>query len=177
MDELLERLRARVEERKRSGAYPPELEEELAAHFKRIVALRSKGVLTPSREALSALRSVMDFDARRIPLKSKLPLGKALHKLMGRLVARQTQGVLDQVSDFAQAVYAGLASAFATLEDPSRAIYADLTGRMDAIFERLAAFELPPEELLIALRELRLRVEAVEKAEAVRQASSRLPPR
>jgi hypothetical protein len=111
----------------------------------------------------------MHFDPRRIPLTSKLPGGKALHRLVGRLVARQTEGVLDQVSDFAQAVYAGLASAFATLEDPSRAIYADLTSRMDAIFERLAALERPPEELLIALRELRLRVEALEKAQSTRQ--------
>jgi hypothetical protein len=169
LEELLERLRAQVEERRRSGAYPPELEEELARHFKRIVADQRKDVLTPSRGPLAEVRETMHFDPRRIPLTSKLPGGKALHRLVGRLVARQTEGVLDQVSDFAQAVYAGLASAFATLEDPSRAIYADLTSRMDAIFERLAALERPPEELLIALRELRLRVEALEKAQSTRQ--------
>jgi hypothetical protein len=169
LEELLKRLRARVEERRKSGLYPPELEEELVKHFKRIVADQRKEVLTPSRGALAAVRETMHFDSRRIPLKSKRPGGKVLHRLVGRLVARQTEGVLDQVSDFAQAVYAGLASAFATVEDPSRAIYADLTGRIDAILERLAAVERPPEDVLIALRELRLRVEALEKAQSARQ--------
>ena len=53
-EELLAQLRARVEERRRRGDYPPGLEQDLESHFRRIVAhgraqdLES-GALEPAR--------------------------------------------------------------------------------------------------------------------------------
>jgi O-antigen chain-terminating methyltransferase len=82
-----------------------------------------------------------------------------------RLVGRQIQGAFDQLFNFAQAVYAALNA----LEESSRAVYADLTGEIDAIIERLAAYERSPDDSVIALRELRRRLEVLEGSESQRQ--------
>jgi 2-polyprenyl-3-methyl-5-hydroxy-6-metoxy-1,4-benzoquinol methylase len=162
---LLETLRERVEERRKSGAYPPDLEEEMAAHFKRIAAHRPKDFFGATRESFSAVHSAMGFDSRRIPVDSRMPAGSVLHRLVRRIVGRQIQGAFDQLFDFAQAVYA----AFNAMEESAKEAHFDLTRRIDAIIERLAAFERAPDDSVIGLRELRRRVEALEDSEASRR--------
>jgi SAM-dependent methyltransferase len=102
VDALVEQLRARVEERRRDGAYPPGLEEDLDAHFRHVVASR-RGVLS-LREHLEALRESSAFAAERISTESRARAGSWFHRAVARAVHRQTQGVLEQVHQFATAV-------------------------------------------------------------------------
>ncbi len=102
VDELVEQLRARVEERRRSGAYPPGLEHDLDAHYRHVAALRSGG--RSIRERVDAVHDAAEFAAENIATSSRFRGGSLLHRLVAKTVARQTQGVLSQVRSFAQAV-------------------------------------------------------------------------
>jgi 2-polyprenyl-3-methyl-5-hydroxy-6-metoxy-1,4-benzoquinol methylase len=102
VDALVEQLRARVEERRRDGSYPPGLEQDLDAHFRHVSSSR-RGALS-LREHLDAVREASAFAAERISTQSRAQVGSKLHQLIARIVHRQTQGVLEQVHQFAVAV-------------------------------------------------------------------------
>jgi hypothetical protein len=55
IDPLIEELRARVAERREAGFYPEGLEEQLDAHFKRIVAHRRAADMSSLRSSLDIL--------------------------------------------------------------------------------------------------------------------------
>lgn len=102
IDSLVEQLRARVEARREAGEYPAGLEQDLDAHFRHVAAARrGAGDL---RDHLDVLRDASAFSAGRISTKSRLRVGAWFHRLVGRAVHRQTQGVLAQVSEFAAQV-------------------------------------------------------------------------
>lgn len=158
VDDLVQRLRATVEERQRQGLYPPDLAHDLQAHFRRIASQRFLPDLEELHERLAALEALSDFSAARIPLTSANPAGAKLHALIARMVARQTEGVLAQIRDFAHGVRAVLASMAEALEQPHGHVHADLVGQVDALFEQVAAFERS------GVDDLRRRVEALEAA-------------
>jgi 2-polyprenyl-3-methyl-5-hydroxy-6-metoxy-1,4-benzoquinol methylase len=142
IDELVAQLRTRVESRRRAGAYPAGLEEEMSAHFRRILHLRretrpSPDLAGPVRAAAQAL----PIEASKIPLESGLPGGQALHKAIARLVGRQTQGALEQVQAFAQPVHAALEAITAALQELDRAINVDIAQSLGSLYERQAAQE------------------------------------
>lgn len=140
LDEVVARLRAKVEERRRSGAYPPGLEQGLEDHFRRIVAHRATPDFTDLHARIAALDERARFDAGLIHAQSQTPGGQALHKVVAKVVARQTQGVLDQVQRYAEGVRDVLAGVAAALEDPVH-VHADRVEQLDAVLERLAAAE------------------------------------
>jgi SAM-dependent methyltransferase len=140
VDELVAELRARVEERRRSGAYPPGLEKDLAQHFRRI--LRRRVEPPPSRDLQAPIRAAeraLPLEAARIPTDSTFPGGVALHRAIARVVGRQTQGALEQVQAFAQPVCEALATLAAAIGDLSQELHGDVAGHIDGIYERLAA--------------------------------------
>jgi SAM-dependent methyltransferase len=142
VDELVVELRARVEERRRSGAYPAGLEEDLAEHFHRI--LRQRVESRPRRdvwEPVRAAEQALPLEATRIPADSSLPGGATLHRLIAKMVGRQTQGALEQVQGFAQPVVDALAALAGALDDLAREVRVDVDRRIDSISERQAAQE------------------------------------
>lgn len=158
VDELVDRLKAQVEERERQGLYPPDLVHDLQSHFRRIASQRSLPDLEELHERLAVLETLSDFSASRIPLTSANPAGAKLHSLIARVVARQTDGILAQLRDFADGVRAVLESMTEALEKPHGHVHADLVGQVDALFEQVAAFERT------GVDDLRRRVEALEAA-------------
>jgi SAM-dependent methyltransferase len=142
VDELVAELRARVEQRRRSGAYPPGLEEDLAEHFRRILRRRVEPRSEPDlRGPIRAAEHALPLEAARIPADSTLPGGHALHRSIARLVGRQTQGALEQVQGFAQPVCEALTVLAAAIEDLGREVHVDVGRHIDAIYERQAAYE------------------------------------
>src|SRR5205807_4504838 len=165
-DELIARLRQKVEERREAGEYPAGLEDDLNAHFRRIATQRSWD-LDAVRASLMHLDSTMTFSRARIPTDSNLPGGAAMHRAIGKAVSRQTQGIIEQVSAFADAVRDALQALLGAMEFPSTHVHTDLVGQIDAVIERLSAYERAGIETVPAA-ELARRVEELEALEARR---------
>jgi len=170
LDALIESLRDRIAERRESGEYPPGLEEDLEHHFQRIVAHRSDPPVDRLGPGLSRLDAVPGFSSSRIASSSQVPGGAALHRTVGRVVARQTEGVLQQLQEFADAVRALLHDLVVAVHDPSTHLHVDLLSQVDAVVERLAAYERSPlgGGDMAAMAELNRRLERLEAAEARR---------
>lgn len=164
LDDVIARLRAKVAERRRSGVYPDDLEEKLDEHFRRIVAHRADPDRTV-RVRIAALDQAARFDAGLIHGQSQMPGGQALHKAVGKVVARQTQGILDQMQRYADGVHGVLVAVAGALDDPVHA-HGDLIGQLDAVLERLAAAERRAVVAEAALADLARRVEHLEASSA-----------
>lgn len=166
---LVDELRARVEQREREGYYPAELSQQLHEHFRRITSQRTVPDLEVLRRQVRALETAGSFSPARIPLASGLPGGQKLHGAVAKVVARQTQGVLEQMQQFADVVRQALETVLAALEEPHAHVHADLVGQIDSLYERMSAFERGPIGSKAALSSLRARLEALEAVEATRR--------
>lgn len=164
VDELLAQLRARVEERRRQGVYPPGLEQELDDHFRRIATHRQPANIDDVRSKLAELQGRMHFDPN-IPVESRIPGGTAFHSAVTKLVARQTNAILQQVQQFAEGVREALHALATAIENPQAHVHADVIGQLDAVFERLAAFERLPGDGGAGLAEVTRRLERLEASE------------
>lgn len=160
VDALLARLRETVAERHRSGEYPPGLERELGEHYRRIAGGHGRD-RDGLRRLLQQLDNASDFGVHRIVSVSGAPLGSQIHRTIGKVVVRQTEGVLNQVRDFADATRAVLL-ALVDAQPNLGSTVADLTARIDALMDRLAAYERMPDDAPGWTRELAARVGRLE---------------
>jgi 2-polyprenyl-3-methyl-5-hydroxy-6-metoxy-1,4-benzoquinol methylase len=109
------------------------------------------------------------FNPARIPTKSKLPGGGVFHRLIGRLVRRQTQGVLEQVQEFATDVRDLFEAMVERSSEEPRHGHPDLSDRIDIAIERLGVYDRAPASSAVGSAELERRMEQLESAEARRQ--------
>jgi SAM-dependent methyltransferase len=172
VEALLEELRHTVESRRQQGLYPAGLEEDLAGHFRRIVRQRVTPDLSRLDAAMQRLRGVPGLSSGRIPLDSEVPGGSAMHRTLARLAGRQTQGILEQVEELADALRSVADELSWAVRQASTHVHADLIGQIDALQERLSALERQPLDdpsPAAALAELSRRLERLESKEAARQ--------
>lgn len=167
-DELIEQLRTRVQERREAGQYPQGLEADLDAHFQRIISQRP-GDLESVRSSLVYLEGTMGFDAARIHTASDLRGGDLVHRAIAKAVSRQTQGVLEQVRTFAEAVRDTFQALISAMEFPTTHVHADLMEQVDTVLERIAAFERIDSGAPVEIEVLRRRIEELEAIEARRE--------
>ena len=99
LETLITELRARVEERRRSGEYPDDLEATLDDHFDRLVGVRPRSSPALHDEFQAQLHALgeLGFSRARIPADSHLPGGRLVHRVMSKAMSRQIDGVLVQV--------------------------------------------------------------------------------
>jgi hypothetical protein len=142
VDDLVAQLRARVEARRRAGDYPAGLEEEMSAHFHRILHLRREPRPLPDIQGpLQAAGRALPLQASRFPVESGLPGGEILHRAIARIVGRQTQGALQQVQAFAQPAHASLEALTEAVQELHRLVQSDIAQSLDALYDRQAALE------------------------------------
>lgn len=168
VDELVTALRARVADRQASGDYPEGLEDDLDAHFRRIAAHRQGRTFHHLHEALELLHEAGDVGMHRISFESRVPGGGTVHKLLGRPASRQSEGTLQQVRGYADAVEATLRLLVENAEEPAQHAHVDLLTYLDSLDERLTALENAPLGRDRVVQLLRDRIEALETAEAKR---------
>ena len=169
VDELIDELKRRVEQREREGLYPTELVNDLQEHFRRIAAHRSSTDLDDVRTRLQALDGAARFSPAKIPVESGVAGGAKFHALVGRLVARQTQGILEQVQQFADTLRLVLHAMAHAIEQPHSHVHADLVGQIDALYEQLATLERGPADAAAVVAGLRERMRVLEDAERLRR--------
>jgi hypothetical protein len=165
LDDLLERLRARVAERRATGHYPPDLEARLAEHFDRVAKFRATADPYAELEAaLERLGAAAHFSAERIPSTSRRAAGERYHQLIARAVARQVGGVLTQVQDYADQMHGVLELVARHLREPSHD-YVELLGELEALLDRVNRIEPSPAGEVPAVR---ARVDALEARHSIR---------
>lgn len=170
VDDLVERLRMRVAQRRSEGVYPEGLEDDLDAHFTRLSSHLPKRYDSEVLQAkLRTLNSQSGFTAERIASESGLPGGSAFHGLIAKLVSRQVGGILEQVQEFADATRSVINEMATAMQHPHGHGHSDLLGQIEALHDRLIAYERTPEESGVAVRELNRRIEKLSVQEAKRQ--------
>lgn len=170
IDDLVERLRMRVAQRRSEGAYPDGLEDDLDAHFTRLSTHLPKRYDPEVLQAkLHTLNNQPGFSAERIASESVLPGGSAFHGLVAKLVSRQVGGILEQIQDFADAARSVINEMATAMQHPHGHGHADLLGQIEALHDRLVGYERTPEEGGVAVRELNRRIENLSVQEAKRQ--------
>ncbi|MDP9325057.1 MAG: methyltransferase domain-containing protein [Candidatus Dormibacteraeota bacterium] len=161
VDALTDRLKEMVEERRRSGEYPQDLEWELDDHFRRITARAAD--MGDLQRLLEDVKLASEMGRHRIEYTSGVPMGTQLHKTIGRAVSRQTEGALNQVNDFARAVLV-LLQAMVESRPVHETVLPDINARLDSVLERLAAYERVPEGADAHTRALAARIERLESS-------------
>ena len=169
IDALVEALKQRVDERRHDGDYPPGLEHRLDEHFRRIVAHRAAPAdLRELEIRLGQLRQFKRFSSDRIADDSGMPGGQALHRAVAKLVSRQVDGVLQQISEFSDVLHDLLEAMVRILSDPTSHVHVDLVGQIDAAVERLSGAEMLAPDATSIVADLHRRIERLETAEARR---------
>jgi 2-polyprenyl-3-methyl-5-hydroxy-6-metoxy-1,4-benzoquinol methylase len=168
IDDLVARLKSRVEERRASGEYPEGLETELEQHFNRIVFHRTKSNIDQLQADIDALDSHMQFTLEHVGVDSDMPGGELIHKALTKALSRTHNAITEQVQEFAEAVRRALITLAATVQDPTSHVHSDLVGHLDAVLERLNSYEQAPVGNDAALGDLRRRIEQLERAEQTR---------
>src|SRR5687767_2907026 len=103
IDSLLASLRQRVDERRQAGLYPDQLDHQLDAHFDRVISHQSDAPDADLlRRKLGEFQSSLPLTRDKIQTKSRIPGGGLFHRIVGKLVTRQTDGVLRQTQEFAE---------------------------------------------------------------------------
>lgn len=139
--ELVDHLKNRVAERRRAGDYPSELTAELRSHLERIKQHRPVSDLELLAVQLDALDALGWFSPEKIVLESRVLGVEKFHALVAKTVSRQTQGILEQMQLFGDAVRQALRTVLTALEEPHGHVHDDLLGQVDALQEQVAALE------------------------------------
>jgi SAM-dependent methyltransferase len=92
-----------------------------------------------------------------------VPGGKQIHRAIGKVVSRQTDGALNQVNDFARAVLM-LLQAIVENRPAHETVLPDIAARLDSVLERMAAYERMPDGADAQSRALGARVKRLESA-------------
>lgn len=137
IDAIVEELRERVEDRRRRGVYPEGLEEDMAAHFERVIQFRARSE-ADLPALLSAVWETLPFSVDRISTESGRAGVERIHRAVERLVARQIEGVLSQTQDNAVAVHHALGGLNDWVLTLVRQMEQSYVRQIDALYEQIA---------------------------------------
>lgn len=139
VDSLVQQLQERVAQRRAEGFYPPGMEQQLDAHFRRITTFRQQtgGTL---RDRIEAIGDTVGTGTAT-PTTSRIPGGAFVHKIVGRLVDRHVQRLRAQVDAQAIAVQAALDTMVEPIESQMSEREPGTARRMDDVEARHSELE------------------------------------
>ncbi len=144
LDAVLVELKARVAARREAGEYPEALEAQLSEHFERVMAHRRPEAL-PEESYLTELADQLEersrFGLHRVRYDSSLPGGETLHRTIGKIVARQNTGVIEQLQHYTNLVNELLRVLAHLAQKPPYHFHDDLWRHLDAMLQRMADAE------------------------------------
>jgi hypothetical protein len=99
--EVIAQLEARVAQRRQEGKYPIGLEQQLEAEFKAIMAVVHRGdnVLDDVKQLVEQSNRQVDLLNAPISHKSRIPGFGFVHRLIGKIVGRQTSAIAMRVQN------------------------------------------------------------------------------
>jgi len=142
IDALVAELRARVAARRERGEYPGGLEDDLDARFAHL----QRHQVAPARPfdvraQVARMAAALPLGRSRIGLTSARKGGAAVHQVVARAVARQTEGILQQVQAFAQPAAESIEALAEAVDRLDRTLREEVIPALDAVIERQAAAE------------------------------------
>lgn len=159
LDAALARIRARIDERRRSGDYPIGLNDELTAQFERMAAAGHVAARERAASAIDRLRMGPQLSLERIPVTSRMPGGEAAHRTVKKVVGRQMVGLLQQVEEFRAETTGALESLLEAVSDVDGGGGPDTGVQMVGLLDRLAHVE----QLTEAVRDVEGRLHTLEE--------------
>jgi len=133
-------VKRRVEEGRRDGTYPEELDVELASQFARAgkdpLTFSSIPVVRDRIGALGAISIDLSIDP-----SSSLPGGSGIHRVVSKLMARQVGSIARQLTMVVRATAAGLDAVANSLDELRNVISNDVLGDIDSLHHRLVVLE------------------------------------
>ncbi|MET1002311.1 MAG: methyltransferase domain-containing protein [Acidimicrobiia bacterium] len=141
LDGLLAELRARVDQRRRDGLYPDDLEETLDEHFERLIGSRSAASPAVYDELSAVVDALQNFEysRERIDAGSEVPGGQMAHLVVGKVVSRQVQGVLEQSQAHAHLIGQAISLVSDIAAALGRTFDTNILQQLDDLQTRLAA--------------------------------------
>jgi hypothetical protein len=115
--DLQRELEQRVARRRSDGAYPPGLEDELDAHWRRIAHRPRAMRLDTPNEAFERYVERAAFHVPTPEFTSGMPGGTKIHEIVSKTVVRHTQDLVLQLDEFARLVQDVLASVLIAFDD------------------------------------------------------------
>ncbi|MDZ4827978.1 MAG: class I SAM-dependent methyltransferase [Actinomycetota bacterium] len=153
---IVTELKRLLAEHQASGLYPSGMEGELVAHVNRLALGPSRDLTDSIGRFESSVRDVatVDFSLERIAPGSTIPGGAAMHRAVGRLVARYIEGVMIQLIEQRQLLVAALEP----VSDVLRNVVEQVGSQRQSDFESLTA------ELTSRIDDLTLSVDQLRRA-------------
>ncbi|MGB8859286.1 MAG: hypothetical protein WCC60_08520 [Ilumatobacteraceae bacterium] len=160
VEEIVERLRRQIAQRRQNGDYPIGLEAELEAEFDGILAaMRRRELNTDGLSGhVDSLRHRVDEVVGLTPTTSGIPGGAAVHRLVGRLIGRQTTGLAAGVRAVGYEAVDALVEVVRLLEAQRSADERQLTEVVAAVIDRLTVID----QLVSSVTEIERRLDAID---------------
>lgn len=164
VEEIVERLSRQVAERRRNGDYPLGLEAELEAEFDGVLAAMRRHELSTESlmERVTRLRSRVDEIGTATATTSKVPGGAIIHKTVGRIVARQTNGLAAGSRLAGHETASALAEVVRLFDAQRQADERQLVEVVAAVIDRLAVID----QLISSVNQIERRLDAIEASAA-----------
>lgn len=159
IDALLAEIREHVRLRRIAGDYPPGLEQELEAEFRGVVDRERRdwtSIQTKLREQTEGLARSLDNITGTTDIQSRIPGGAFFHRVVRRIIGRQTRGLAAQFRHAAEemaVLITTVSESQQAQEDADRRLVMHLS---KAVMERLAVVD----HLAIIVRDLERRLES-----------------
>ncbi len=162
VDALVDRIRARVAERRARGDYPVGLEDQLDRHYRELVA----NLATEHASVQALHESVEQLDALPTPGRehigytSRTVAGRVFHRAWGKLSSRQTEGVLIQMRAFTACMTRVVDNMAEMVESLALHGHPDTERRLATLADRMALLE----EMAVRLDQVEVELDRLRRA-------------
>jgi hypothetical protein len=163
IDQVLAEIRDDVAKKRAEGMYPPGLEQQLEAEFQTILSFTKRGVIDRTAEITvlsNAIRQSTNEITGLTPAHSRIPGMSVIHRIIRRLVARQTMGLAAQVrasEEHKVRLLEILAEQSNSHEDADQRLVASLSKH---VLDRIAVID----HLAILVTELEAKIRKIEES-------------
>jgi len=160
VEEIVEKLRRQIAQRRSDGDYPLGLEAELEAEFDGVLAAMRRHEVGTSAlvERVTALRTQVDEIGVGTATTSNIPGGALIHKVVGRVVGRQTNGLAADVRLAGHEAAAAMAEVIRLFDAQRQADERQLVEVVSSVIDRLAVID----QLISAVNQIERRLDAIE---------------
>ena len=136
----IERIRTVAAERRSQGDYDRRFEAELDRHFRGIASnlAAEKTAVRNLNRSVEALVTTPSFSRAQIDTRSRMPGGSLFHRIIGKLVSRQVEGIFQQLREHDDAQSAVLKDLADTLELIATHGFPDTERRLSVLADRVA---------------------------------------